>query len=72
MVQHIIELEKCRGCGKCVDLCSLELWELVDAEGGKKVAQVIEEAGLICHTCMACRDGCPEEAITIIREEEEA
>jgi NAD-dependent dihydropyrimidine dehydrogenase PreA subunit len=37
---------------------------------GKKIAMVIEEAGEICHTCMACRDACPEEAINVIREEE--
>ncbi|MCP4716815.1 MAG: 4Fe-4S dicluster domain-containing protein [Deltaproteobacteria bacterium] len=70
MAKHIIVLEKCRGCGKCVELCSLELWELVDAENGTQKARVIEGADVICHTCLACQDGCPEEAITVIREEE--
>ena len=70
MVKHILDESKCRGCGKCVDICSLELWELVDTSDGKKIAMVIEEAGEICHTCMACRDACPEEAINVIREEE--
>jgi NAD-dependent dihydropyrimidine dehydrogenase PreA subunit len=69
MVKHIVAVEKCRGCGKCVDICSLELWELVDAEGGRKRAQVIDEAGSICHACLCCRDACPEDAITIIQEE---
>ncbi len=70
MVKHIVAVDKCRGCGKCVDICSLELWELVDTDDGKKIAEVIEEAAEICHTCMACRDTCPEEAITIINEDE--
>ncbi len=70
MVKHILDESKCRGCGKCVDICSLELWDLVDTPDGKKIAMVIEEAGEICHTCMACRDACPEEAINVIREEE--
>ena len=70
MVKHILYESKCRGCGKCVDICSLELWDLVDTADGKKIAMVIEEAGEICHTCMACRDACPEEAINVIREEE--
>lgn len=69
MVKHIIAEEKCRGCGKCVDICSLELWELVEVDGGQKKARVIEEAGEICHTCMACRDACPEDAITVERDE---
>jgi ferredoxin len=70
MVNHIVAEGKCRGCGKCVDICSLELWDLVEVDDGKQEARVIEEAGEICHTCMACRDACPEDAITVIREEE--
>lgn len=66
MVKHIVDLEKCRGCGKCIERCGLELWVLVDVEGGKKKAQVIDEAKDICHMCLSCSDGCPEEAITII------
>ena len=68
MVKHIVLMEKCRGCGKCLEECSLELWELVDAEEGTKRAQVIEEAKDICHMCLCCRDACPEDAITIIEE----
>ena len=65
MVTHIIDLEKCRGCGKCVELCGLELWVLVDTDDGKKKAQVTEEAADICHCCLSCQDACPEDAIVI-------
>ena len=68
MVKHIVDIEKCRGCGKCVEECGLELWELVDTEEGKKRAQAIAEAKDICHMCLACRDACPEDAITIIED----
>lgn len=68
MVKHTVDPVKCRGCGKCVDICSLELWALVDTDNGKKRAQVIEEAKDICHMCLACRDTCPEEAIAITEE----
>ena len=68
MVRHIVALEKCRGCGKCVEECGLELWELVETDDGKKKACVIEEARDICHMCLACHDACPEQAITIIEE----
>jgi ferredoxin len=46
----------------------LELWELVEDEGGKKKARVIEEAGIVCNCCGFCRDACPEAAIIIIDE----
>jgi formate hydrogenlyase subunit 6/NADH:ubiquinone oxidoreductase subunit I len=69
MVKHIVDIEKCVGCGKCVENCSLELWVLVDREGSKgKIAKVIEEAGIVCHTCGMCSEGCPEKAIVIINE----
>ena len=70
MVKHSVAVEKCRGCGKCVEMCSLDLWELVDAEDGTKKARVVPEARDICHMCLACHDACPEQAITIIEVEE--
>ena len=68
MVKHIVDEEKCRGCGKCVDECSLELWILVDVKDGKKKAQVKEEAADICHCCLCCQDACPENAIVVKNE----
>ena len=65
MVKHIVDEEKCRGCGKCVDECSLELWILVDVEDGKKRARVTEEAVDMCHCCLCCQDACPEGAILV-------
>ena len=68
MVKHIIHVERCRGCGKCLEQCGLELWELVDTEDGKKRAQVVPEAAEICNCCLCCKDACPEDAIEIIDE----
>ena len=65
MVKHILDEDKCRGCGRCLDECGLELWELVEVEGGKKKAYVVEEAAEICHHCLACSDACPEDAIIV-------
>ena len=65
MVGHIVDAEKCQGCGKCVEMCGLELWVLLEIEGGKKRAQVTEEAAEICHGCLSCQDACPEKAIVV-------
>jgi len=65
MVRHIVDQEKCQGCGKCVETCSLELWVLKEREDGKKIAQVTDEAAEVCHLCGACRRGCLEQAIIV-------
>lgn len=69
MVKHVVDMEKCRGCGECVDMCGLELWELFEDEAGKQKARATEEAKEVCHKCAACIDACPEDAITIFEEE---
>lgn len=68
MVNHKVDLLKCKGCGQCIESCGLELWELFDIGDGKKRARVVPEAGEVCHTCRSCEDRCPEGAITIIDE----
>ena len=53
----IIDLEKCEGCGDCVDECPTEAISMVNEK-----AVVEEEA---CSDCGACVDVCPTEAITM-------
>lgn len=68
MVKHIVDIEKCRGCGQCLERCGLELWELIEIGGNKKRARIIAEAAEICNCCLCCKDACPEQAIGIIDE----
>ena len=68
MIRHSIDLEKCRGCGKCLESCGLDLWELIEADGGKKKARPVPEAAEVCNCCKFCQVACPEEAIIIIDE----
>jgi electron transfer flavoprotein alpha subunit len=51
-----IDLEKCTGCGSCVDVCPFGLLEIVDDKARLKEG---------CTLCGACRDACAFEAITI-------
>ena len=70
VIEHRIDQERCDGCGKCAEICNLGLWELVEIEVGRKTARVVDEAGRVCHFCFFCKDICPQNAVTIISEED--
>lgn len=53
-----IDLEKCQGCGECVDICPSEVLEMVDEKAS--VANPDECAG-----CESCVEVCEEGAITV-------
>jgi len=53
-----VNAEKCVGCGECVEVCPVEVFELQDE---KSVPVYAEE----CLGCESCIEVCEEEAITI-------
>jgi len=53
-----VDEEKCVGCGECVDVCPVEVFELKDE---KSVPVNTEE----CLGCESCIEVCKEEAITV-------
>jgi len=53
-----VNAEKCVGCGECVDICPVEVFELQDE---KSVPVYAEE----CLGCESCIEVCEEEAITL-------
>jgi NAD-dependent dihydropyrimidine dehydrogenase PreA subunit len=57
----IIEADKCNGCGECVDVCPVEVFEL---QNNKSVAVSPEE----CLGCESCVEVCDQNAITIEEE----
>ncbi len=71
MIEHQIDQESCDGCGKCAEICNLGLWEVVEIETGRKIARVVDEASMVCHFCFFCKDICPQNAVTIISEEDD-
>jgi NAD-dependent dihydropyrimidine dehydrogenase PreA subunit len=52
----LIDLQRCSGCGQCVELCPTEA---VDLRGGKAV--IARPAD--CTFCEVCETYCPEGAI---------
>lgn len=59
MVEIKVDLEKCNGCGTCVDTCPLEVYEIKD----EKAVPVKQEE---CIVCKACEASCPNAAIEVI------
>lgn len=59
MVKIEIDVEKCIGCGACVNACPASLFKLVD-EKSKVVGNVDD-----CILCRACETSCPAGVITI-------
>jgi ferredoxin len=58
-----IDVEKCQGCGDCVDTCPSELLAVVE-EGGKKHA-VSKDNRDDCLGCFACQEICAEGALAV-------
>ncbi|MEW6260379.1 MAG: ferredoxin [Thermodesulfobacteriota bacterium] len=54
----IVDEDKCQGCEQCVDVCPVEVFELVD---GKAHPVNAEE----CLGCESCVEVCEAGAITI-------
>jgi len=53
-----VDAEKCTGCGECVDVCPVEVYELQD---GKSAAVNEEE----CLGCESCVEVCETNALTV-------
>jgi electron transfer flavoprotein alpha subunit len=56
-------IEKCSGCGACVDACN---FDAIEMKG--KTAQINEK----CTVCGACKEACPSDAIVLPERKNEA
>ena len=57
----VVDVERCRGCGRCEEACEFGAISL-EERGGRLVAQVNET---LCKGCGACRVACPTGALSV-------
>lgn len=68
-LEHRIEIDEdqCTGCGICVDYCHVDAIAVNDDSG------VVEVLDLdICIECHSCQQNCPEKAIRVYPQLEDA
>jgi len=53
-----VDVKKCVGCGECIDVCPVNVYELGDGK-----STVVNEQE--CVGCESCSEVCPEAAITV-------
>ena len=54
----IVDTDKCIGCGECIDICPVSVYEMTD---GKCEAVAADE----CLGCESCTGVCEHDALTI-------
>lgn len=62
MPEPVIDKPKCTGCGTCVEICPMTVFEM-EGEGKEKKAKVKNPSA--CVGCRACEVQCPEECIKV-------
>jgi NAD-dependent dihydropyrimidine dehydrogenase PreA subunit len=62
MPNVVVDLDVCEGAGVCVDVCRVNVYDLIEIEGETKAQPTRSEE---CIMCMACVNGCPTGAITV-------
>jgi len=58
MYEIIVDEEKCIGCGECVDICPVEVYEMQN----EKSVPINAEEFVGCESCI---EVCEQEAITV-------
>ena len=58
----VVDEERCRGCGRCEEVCEFGAIRVEEREDGRLVARVNEA---LCKGCGACRVACPTGALRV-------
>lgn len=67
--KHIIDAERCKGCGLCVHFCPKNVLEITDKVNAKGHFPAFQARPEDCIHCAICCTMCPDVAITIVEEQ---
>ncbi len=63
--EHHIDVDRCKGCGLCVTVCTKKVLEVSDQVTTKGYFPVYQARPEDCIYCAMCCTMCPDMAITI-------
>jgi len=69
---HFIEIDRCKGCGLCVDVCPKGVLEMSTDVNTKGYFPAYQARPDDCIFCAICCTMCPDVAISILENIEEA
>ncbi len=64
--EHIIDSDRCKGCGLCVNFCPKNVLEITKAVNAKGHFPVFQARPEDCIRCTICCIMCPDVAISIV------
>ncbi|MBQ7180497.1 MAG: ferredoxin family protein [Bacteroidaceae bacterium] len=68
----VVDTERCKGCGLCVEACPLHLLTLSDkAVNMKGYSFAVQADWERCNGCTSCAVVCPDACISVYRKREE-
>ena len=70
--KHIIDKDRCKGCGLCVAICPKNVLELSRKVNTKGYFPVFQARPQDCIYCAMCRVMCPDVAIEIAEDAEDS
>lgn len=68
--EHEFDIDKCRSCGLCANICPNKAIKMVKAQGGygKKYPKLYPQIDLgKCCFCRLCQDVCPTKALKLTK-----
>ncbi len=64
--KHVIDVDRCKGCGLCVAVCPKNVLEIAGKVNSKGYFPAYQARPEDCVLCAICCTMCPDVAITIV------